>query len=652
MRVLSAVFLIAVAASAPLQAQERNIKLNEADWPTRNRDLAGTRFSPLNQINTENVTKLTQAWSYRLRGDAPGAPAAFGGVVPIVVDGVMYLAAGNRVVALSPETGKEVWQYQLEKGGVQRGVSYWPGDANHPARIFFNTVVGRNTQIVALNAKTGKIDPGFGNEGKIEVPSVRYGPPPTIFKNILLIGTTTAEVPVGEPGDTNAFDARTGKKLWEFHTVPRPGEIGHETWQNDSWKGRSGVNVWGFYMTADEERGLIYMPVSGPAANYYGGDRPGDNLFSDSVVAVDAETGKYKWHFQTVHHDLWDQDQPAAPGLFDVVQNGVKIPALALIGKTGWMYILDRVTGKPIFGVEERPVPKGDVPGEWYSPTQPFPLKPPPLARMAFAREDLVTEADTSAAHAKACRDLLEKHGGFYNAGPFTPFLLHEDGKPPRSTINFPGNGGANWGGTASDPNLGYVFVNTQDAASTGWMEIKKQGQNYGRGTEASKQPYDRASVNGPGAYSSFTASFTDEQGRRINLPCQKPPYGRLFAINANTGDIAWEVPLGVTDELPEGKQNTGRTNLGGPIATAGGLVFIGATPDRRFRAFDSKTGKELWASKLEYNAQTVPITFRGKNGKQYVAVITAGGGGYGGPGEEGASRRNNEALVAFALPD
>ncbi len=247
---------------------------------------------------------------------------------------------------------------------------------------------------------------------------------PTVYKNVVVLGATVGELPTtGPSGDTRAFDARTGAKLWEFHTVPRPGEKGHETWLNDGWKGRSGVNNWGWTQTIDEQRGVVYMAIGGPAANYWGGDRPGANLYGNSIVAVDAETGKYKWHFQSVHHDLWDSDMPSAPTLVDVMQNGRTVPALASVGKTGWMFILDRTNGKPLFGVEERPVPKGDVPGEWYSPTQPFPLKPPALTRVDFNKDrDMVRPEDTSAAHVQACQELWDKSGGFYNAGAFTPF--------------------------------------------------------------------------------------------------------------------------------------------------------------------------------------------------------------------------------------
>ena len=595
------------------------------DWPGYTRDSSGQRFSPLTQINTKNVTGLVEAWSFNLGEEpAPGSTAhpkpVISAATPIVVNGVMYLPAGKRVVALDADTGKEIWQYDLASGTAsQRGVAYWPGDKQNPPRILFTS----DQYLIALNANTGKIDPGFGNEGKVDM-VVPYSGVPTIYKNIALIGASVGEVPIGPAGDSRAYDARTGAKLWEFHSVPRPGEIGHETWLNDGWKGRSGVNVWGWYMTVDEERSIVYMTFGGPAANYYGGDRPGDNLFANSVVAVDAVTGKYKWHFQAVHHDLWDSDLPPAPGLVDIVKDGEKIPAITVVGKTSYMFILNRVTGKPVFGVEERPVPKGDVPGEWYSPTQPFPLKPPPLARVSFKPEDIVTAEDTTPEHAKACREVYEKNGGFYNAGPFTGWMLHQDGTPPKSNIQFPGGiGGINWGGTATDPNTGYVFLNTHDGALTGWIEKKKAGGNYGRGTEGSTQLYDRGSVDGPGPYHGFSAAVKDANGKTIGTwPCQKPPWARMVAVNANTGDIAWQTPLGLVEGLPPGKQHAGSAGSAGPIVTAGGLVFIGATNDHRFRAFDSKTGQELWVADVQRNANANPMTYSGKNGKQYVAIM------------------------------
>jgi quinoprotein glucose dehydrogenase len=303
--------------------------------------------------------------------------------VPIVVGGVMYLPVGNSVVALEADTGKLIWQRDMPGGpggGLsRRGVGYFPGDRNTPERI----IVTAGTKLLSFDAATGKPSEGFGTNGQVDM-VVGYSGTPTVYKNVIMVGASVLELPQGPPGDTRAFDAVTGKKLWEFHTVPRPGETGHETWLDEGWKERSGTNTWGFSETIDEARGVAYLPIAGPASNYYGGDRPGNNLFGNSVVAVDILTGKYKWHFQTVHHDIWDIDMSAAPGLVDIKQGGRTIPALATVGKGGYMFILDRTTGKPVFGVEERPVPKGNVPGEWYSPTQPFPLKPPALAKTSF----------------------------------------------------------------------------------------------------------------------------------------------------------------------------------------------------------------------------------------------------------------------------
>jgi len=636
-RLMAAAAVVALLAAA-LGAQ----KTADGDWPMYGRDLAGTKFSPLKQVTAENASRLQPAWNLTLverpaavpgqgRGRGTGGPEILSNpeVTPIVVNGVMYLlAAGNQIMALDAATGKEIWRFAIPDGdSTGRGLAYWPGDRNNPERVMFTASAPKGkpggARLVALDAATGKPSEGFGANGIADI-GVPWNGVPLVFKNVIALGATVGEVPDGPAGDTRAFDARTGKKLWEFHTVPRPGEPGHETWSNDGWKSRSGVNIWGWYMTVDEQRGILYMPIAGPAANYWGGDRPGSNLYANSMVAVDAETGKYKWHFQTVHHDLWDSDMPSPPTLVDIRQNGRTIPALASVGKTGYMFILDRVTGKPIFGVEERPVPKGNVPGEWYSPTQPFPVKPPPLTRVEFKKEDMVTADDTSADHVKACQELWDKSGGFYNAGPFTPFGFHEEGAPPQSTIQFPGGtGGVNWGGPAADPSSGLVFVNAHDTSLVGWIEKVRPGQNYGRGTEGSKQLYDRGSVNGAGPYFTFSAPMKDDTGRVVaNLPCQRPPWARLVAVNANTGDIAWQVPLGITEALPEGKRNTGGSGSAGPIVTAGGVVIVGATNDRRLRAFDSKTGRELWAAPLPGVGNANPITYTGKNGKQYVAII------------------------------
>ena len=349
----------------------------------------------------------------------------------------------------------------------------------------------------------------------------------------------------------------------------------------------------------------MYLPLASPIPAAYGGERKGANLFGNSVIAVDVRTGEYAWHFQTIHHDLWDADPPAPPVLFDISRDGRTTPALGLTTKSGYLYILNRETGEPIFGVEERAVPESDVPGELAFPTQPFPMKPPPLARVSYGPADLVTPADTTAEHAAACAELLESIGSVYNAGPFTPWLYRAEGDPPRSTLSFPGGvGGANWGGAAFDPNSGYVFVVTQDVGALGWVS---------KASADSPVPYDKS---GP-----RPASF-DVPISGARWPCQKPPWGRLTAVDASTGEIAWQRPLGITEQLPASRQNTGRPGRAGAIVTAGGLVFVASTDDSRFRALEATTGRELWVSRLERMGNADPITYLGANGKQYVAVV------------------------------
>jgi quinoprotein glucose dehydrogenase len=626
--VIASLLAVSVCAAAVVFAQKKAATPAQ-EWQTYNHDLAGTRFSPLTEINTNNVAKLAQAWVYKFPpppgGGRGGGLGGASEAVPIVVAGVLYLPVGNSVVALEADTGKVIWQRDVPggpQGGAvsRRGVGYFPGDRNTPERI----IVTAGRKLLSFDAATGKPSEGFGTNGEVDM-VIGYGGTPTIYKNVIMVGASVNEVPQGPAGDTRAFDAVTGKKLWEFHTVPRPGEVGHDTWLDEGWKDRSGTNTWGFSETVDEARGIAYLPIAGPASNYYGGDRPGNNLFGNSVVAVDIATGKYKWHFQTVHHDIWDIDMSAAPGLVDIKQGGRTIPALATVGKGGYMFILDRTTGKPVFGVEERAVPKGNVPGEWYSPTQPFPLKPPALAKTSFKKEDMVTVADTTAEHVANCQALWDKSGGFVNEGPFTPFIYHEDGTPPKSTISFPGGtGGINWGGTATDPRTGFIYMNSHDTSLVGWVEKKKPGVNYSFDTVGSTLPYDRASIDGVGPFHTFSApsGLKGENGRDIVLPCQRPPWSRLIAVNANTGEIAWQTTLGVNDFLPAGKQNVGGSGSAGPAVTAGGLVFVGATDDRRFRAFDSKTGKELWVTKLDQSGNANPMTYQARNGKQYVAIV------------------------------
>ena len=602
--------LLAAFFTASSHAQQRTAARTDADWPMYRHDLAGTGYSRLTQITPANVARLTQAWTYRLQSNAaPAAPAGRGGAgagvnsqaTPIVIDGVMYLPAANRVVALEAETGNEIWQYPVTGGAPsRRGVAYWPGEANLPPRILF--MVGR--RLIALDARSGAIASGFGTNGEVDI-DVPYNSVPGIFRNVVIVGANTPPGTIGGIGNARAFDARTGAKLWEFNSVAQPGSVGHESWEGDSWKGRLGANAWPFYFTIDEQRGLLYLPLASPIPGAFGGDRQGANLFGNSVVAVNVQTGAYQWHFQTIQHDLWDHDPPAPPGLFDVVQNGRTIPALGVTTKSGYLYILNRETGRPIFGVEERTVPKSDVPGEFAFPTQPIPVKPPALARVSYSAADLVTAADTTPEHAQACAELVEKVGGLYNAGAFTPWRYRAEGAPPATTLGFPGGlGGANWGGTALDPTSRLLLVATQDVGALGSIEKAKGG---------SLVPYEKTT---PGR-ATFDVRIGD-----ANWPCQKPPWGRLTAINTSTGEIAWQVPLGITDQLPPEKQHTGRPLLAGPIVTASGLVFIASTDDNRFRALDVKSGKELWSTRLERRGNANPITYRGRNGRQYVAVV------------------------------
>jgi quinoprotein glucose dehydrogenase len=637
--VLAAAFLVQLGLGQQT-AKSKSAAIPAGDWPMYSRDLTSTRYSPLKQINSTNVSTLQKAWSYRPSGPAieappaapegednskaaakgkgkgrgPARPAVVAESTPIVVNGVMYVPAGRQVVALDADTGKEIWTHQTIGGAVAtRSIGYWPGDGANPPRVLYSV----DTKMYALNANTGNTDPGFGKEGVVDI-EIGWGGAPYVYKNLIILGNNNGERSDGPAGDTKVYDARTGKELWRFKTMVQPGDKNFEgAWLNDSSKHmRAGLNVWGWYFSVDEQRDLIFMPVGGPAGNYYGGDRPGTNLYGNSIVAVNAKTGKYVWHFQLVHHDLWDTDQPAAPMLLDVKKDGKTIPALAVINKSALLFILNRETGKPIYGVVERPVPKGEVPDEWYSPTQPFPVKPPPLARMSFNKdEDFVRESDTTAEHVKACEELWTKAGGFSNQGAFSPFGFHEAGTPPKSYVQFPGVGSPNWGGMAADPTTGYVYVGTYDSALTGWIEKKVPGGNYGALTDGSPLPMDRGSYTGPGPYSSFSAG---------GMPCQRPPWGRYYAINANTGEIIWKVVLGINERLPKEKQNVGAISGAGPTVTAGGLLFV-PTNDSYFHALDSKTGKELWSVKLDGNMNANPMTYTGKSGKQYVAGVSGG---------------------------
>jgi glucose dehydrogenase len=610
MRTLRYLCLAASAAAALAQTNE---------WPAYGHDAGGARYSPLTQINAKNVTALRRAWTYHT-GDTGNFETT-----PIVADHVMYFSTqSQKIVAVEPETGKEIWKFDPKsKARELRGVTYWPGSKETAPRILFGTSDGR---LIALDAKTGKPVPSFGDNGTLNLrngaaddyPGAAYAitSPPAIYRDLVIVGPSTQEaVSSGPSGDPRAFDAHTGKLMWRFHTVPQPGEPGNETWGPGGWKNRAGPSLWG-PITIDAERAMVFLPVGNPADSMYGADRKGVNLYANSVVALDAATGKLRWHYQLVHHDIFDYDVDAPPALIEVVHSGKKIPALAETTKMGLLFILDRVTGKPIFGVEERAVPASDVPGEAAWPTQPFPLKPPPLARMTVKREEISKRTP------EAERYCTEQFDQLVHLGPYQPF----DMKP---SLRFPGTmGGGNWGGVSFDPKLGYIFVNTSNLGGTGHMAAAAEG---------AAMPYR--------PIAGYTR-WVDQEA----YPCQQPPWGELTAVNANTGDIAWHVPLGSYDEMEaRGVKNAGTPNLGGSIATAGGLVFIGATLDSKFRAFDGATGKELWTVKLDATANSVPITYMGRNGKQYIVVAA------GGPGRfrsiDPTKSEGADSLIAYALP-
>jgi quinoprotein glucose dehydrogenase len=533
----------------------------------------------------------------------------------------MYVMAPDGVYALEPESGELLWKYDATPAAL-RGLSYWKGAKGLHSRLF----LGNGHFLLGLDVMTGKPAPGFGNEGRVDLkPGVlgdlengRYAldSPPAVLDDIVITGSSNGE---GSPtkgayGDIRGWDAKSGKLLWTFHTVPRPGETGSETWPSDGWKNRSGTNVWGFF-TIDAERGIVYAPIGAPTSDFYGADRVGDDLYGNSLVALDAHTGKIKWHQQLVHHDLWDYDLAAPPALVDIHRDARSIPSVAEITKMGLLFVFDRTTGEPIYGMEERPVPQTVVPGEVTAKTQPFPLKPPPLARQAFRLEDMY---DRSPEHAQFCRQLFASN--HMKIGPmYTPLPL--DG----NALMFPSTlGGGNWGGVSIDPALDRLFVNVMNIGQWGHME--KSGAEF-----------VRTSAYGP------YARFWDRETR---IPCQNPPFGELVAVDLGSGEIAWRSVLGTIDALEAmGVHNSGALNLGGSLATAGGLVFIGATNDSRFRAFDSKSGKLLWETKLEASAHSSPITYVGRDGRQYVAIQATGGSGSLGGGL-------SSALIAFALPD
>jgi quinoprotein glucose dehydrogenase len=593
------------------------------DWETSGHDSGGQRYSPLTQIDKSNVGQLQIAWTYHL------TPAGYTGrprlveAIPIVVGNSMYVTSSyGEVIALNATTGAELWKYKLPDtdNPTERGVAYWKGTKGFPATLVFGSRIGR---LYALNAKTGAPVDGFGEHGFVDLktPEVMgpytklpYGQPavPIIYKDLIITGAGTPDAApnIGPTGDTRAWDAKTGKLVWTFHTTPLPGTYGSDTWGADSARHRSGVNVWG-YFTVDEQRGILYMPLGAPNNDRVGVDRPGNNLFSSSIVAVNANTGQYLWHFQVTHHDIWDNDTQDPPVLMDVHKDGKTIPALLTVNKNALAFILDRVTGKPIFGVEERAVPQSHVPGEQTSATQPFPTKPEQLSQGSVSRDNLYKgEPD----HQAYCEKLVDDNHMVLGSTYLPPGYNEITVAPPGT------QGGVNYYGGSYDPKLHLFVANVNNLFQP--MRVVKRpdgtfANNYG------------------------VVRFWDPQKK---LPCGPTPWGQLVAVNVDTGDVVYRKTLGVTDSFPPQFQDTGRPGLGGTILTASGLTFVGATDDFRFRAFATATGDKLWEVKLKASVTATPVTYLGSDKRQYVAMSDTGG-------SQTGSVVTNDEVIAFALP-
>ncbi|HEX3682637.1 MAG TPA: pyrroloquinoline quinone-dependent dehydrogenase [Bryobacteraceae bacterium] len=618
-----ATWLLALACAGLILAAETG------DWSYYGRDPGGQRFSPLTAINRSNVKSLKIAWTFRT-GDiyAPkdgSKPTQFE-ATPLYVDRTLFLSTPlGRVFALDPVTGNQRWSYDShvdkDKGygdNANRGVSTWKSP-NGQRRIYIATIDAR---LIALDAATGKLCPDFGDNGIVNLRNgLRIAPhwysdyeetsPPAIVGNTIVIGSAVADngSTAQASGEVRAFDALTGKLKWSWDPIPQdPRALGADTWKNGSAARTGAANAWSV-IAADPARNLVFVPTGSASPDYYGGQRLGDNLFADSVVALRADTGEHVWHFQTVHHDLWDFDVATPPLLFDIHRDGSLLPAIAIGSKTGNLFILNRENGQPIFGVEERPVPKSDVPGEQAAATQPFPLKPAPVSVQNMTADDAwgIDQADR-----KWCRDEISK----LRTGPiFTPPSL-------QGTLSMPGNvGGQNWGGMAYDA-VHDLLILPQNHIAAEVRLIPRSDYESLRDSRGRKIDGDWEFAPQRGAPYGMMRRLLLSPKR---LFCTAPPWATLLAIQAATGDKKWEVPLGqLSPRLPAG---FGSISLGGPIATAGGLVFIASTLDSAIYAFDSETGQQLWKGDLPTSGKATPMTFQGPDGKQYV-VISAGGYG------------------------
>jgi quinoprotein glucose dehydrogenase len=624
----SAVLVVLLAGAATGQQKPR-----KGEWPHYGGDAGGLKYSELTQINRTNVTRLQVAWEWKT-GEKPleeygTFPGAFQNT-PLMIDGVLYVSTPySRVAALEAGTGRELWSYDPKayvdgqpasgQGFVHRGLAAWRDRG--ALRIFLNS----RYRLISLDAKTGQPVPGFGKGGEIdltdgllwETNKKHYAntSPVVVYKDLVIVGNGVGDRLMYKndpPGDVRAYDARTGRRVWTFHTIPQPGEFGHETWEQESWTFTGHTNVWA-PMTLDAERGLLYMPVSTPSNDYYGGRRPGANLFGESLVCLDAATGKRKWHFQIVHHGLWDYDPPAAPNLVTIRVDGKKIDAVVQLTKQGFAFVFDRVTGKPVWPIEERAVPQSDVPGEKSSPTQPFPTAPPAFTEQGASLDDVfdLTPELKAAAQAEMRK---------YRLGPlYTPPSME-------GTLTRPGVwGGANWGGGGFDPETGILYL--KSVGLGGIFRIQKRDPDA-----PTQRPGE---VDADYVNRGVPAWFND------GLPLFKPPYARVVAIDLNRGAIAWRQPFGdypaVREQLEQlgikPSEPLGAQGPPGLVVTKGGLIFIGGG-DHAFHALDKQTGKDLWSAPTLETTGT-PMTYEA-GGRQFVVVATGRG--------EAAT------LVAFAL--
>jgi quinoprotein glucose dehydrogenase len=661
--------LWALSTMTPAAAQSAGGRAAPGEWRTYGADLANTRYSPLDQIDAGNFKSLEVAW--RFKTDNLGPQPEFNlQSTPLMVNGILYTTAGSRraVVALDAGTGEMKWMYSLDEGqrGAAaprrlsgRGLSYWTdGPGGEDERIIYVTP---GYQMIALSAATGRPIPTFGQDGIVDLKlesdqtmdpvagEIGLHAAPIIVNDVVVIGA--AHLPGGAPrsrrnekGYVRGYDARTGKRLWIFHTIPEPGEFGNDTWLRDSWAYTGNTGNWG-QMSGDEELGHVYLATEMPTGDYYGGHRPGDNLFADSIVALDVETGKRIWHFQTIHHDIWDWDLPCAPILGDIIVDGRPIRALAQPSKQGFLYVLDRTNGQPVWPIEERPVAKGDVPGEWYAPTQPFPTRPPAYERQGVSSDDLIDF--TPALRAEAV-----KIAANYVMGPlYTPQVVSRWPSPLGILMSPPATGGANWQGGSFDPETGmfYIFTNSSFSALGLVNDPKRSDMDFISGRAPDPNAPPPAAAPGGGGGGAGGGGAPNVQG----LPLLKPPYGRITAIDLNKGDLVWQIAHG---ETPDNIRNhaalkglsiprTGRQGRIGTLVTrtlliAGEGGFFTTPSGQRgamLRAYDKATGREVGEVFMPA-PQTGSLMTYSLSGRQYI-VVPISGGGYSGE------------FVAFRLP-